>query len=276
MRLAYDGEMSVITDGIYVGRYRAARDRIFLRNCGITHIVNCAAGSCDSMFPHDFCYLDLPLKDEPASEDELHRPMTPLAAYIPSASLFIQKCLDSGGRVMVHCRKGVSRSVAIVAGYMMYQRNSTLSEAFGVVRKRRKVADPNIWFVEDLKTYQLKLMLDRCHRYHGLSVGEGLEQTVQETDLEGELENGSSEQQQPGQVGDNAAMEIDEMTVEAGEFEEEKNQENLRRYSIGGAKESEAENEGNQEIAHQKRMTSVETLTESSRTTPATSNKAAI
>lgn len=165
VRLGFDGEMSVITDGVYVGRYRAARDMAFLKKHGITHIVNCAASSCESMYPAEFTYLNLPLKDEPASEEQLHLPLTPLARFIPSASFFIQDCLDNGGRVMVHCRKGISRSVSIVAGYLMYERGASLVEALTLVRRRRKVADPNVWFVEDLKLYQMKLELDRFNRF---------------------------------------------------------------------------------------------------------------
>ncbi|GBG32054.1 Dual specificity protein phosphatase [Hondaea fermentalgiana] len=117
------------------------------------------------MYPSEFTYLNLPLKDEPASEEQLHLPLTPLAKFIPSAAFFIQDCLDNGGRVMVHCRKGISRSVSIVAGYLMYERGANLVEALTLIRRRRKVADPNVWFVEDLKLYQMKLELDRFNRF---------------------------------------------------------------------------------------------------------------
>lgn len=165
VRLGFDGEMSVITDGVYIGRYRAARDRDFMLDKGVTHVINCAASSCESMYPADFTYLNLPLKDEPLSEDMLHLPMTPLASFIPASAFFIQDCLDRNGKVMVHCRKGISRSVAIVAGFLMFERGASLVEAVNLIRNRRKVADPNIWFVEDLKGYQLKLEMARMDRF---------------------------------------------------------------------------------------------------------------
>ena len=161
VKLGYDGEMSVITDGIYVSRYRACRDRDFLKQHNITHVINCASQSCDNHFPSDFMYLNLPLKDEPLSEEQLHLPLTPLENVIPYAALFIQNCLDSGGRVVVHCRKGVSRSVAVVAGFLMVERGASLVQALTLIRERRKVADPNVWFVENLKEYQFKLQLER-------------------------------------------------------------------------------------------------------------------
>jgi predicted protein tyrosine phosphatase len=161
VKLGYDGEMSVITDGIYVSRYRACRDRDFLKQHNITHVINCASQSCENHFPSDFMYLNLPLKDEPLSEEQLHLPLTPLETVIPYAALFIQNCLDSGGRVVVHCRKGVSRSVAVVAGFLMVERGASLVQALTLIRERRKVADPNVWFVENLKEYQFKLQLER-------------------------------------------------------------------------------------------------------------------
>jgi protein-tyrosine phosphatase len=161
VKLGYDGEMSVITDGIYVSRYRACRDREFLKQHNITHVINCASQSCENHFPSDFVYLNLPLKDEPLTEEQLHLPLTPLENVIPYAALFIQNCLDSGGRVVVHCRKGVSRSVAVVAGFLMVERGASLVQALTLIRERRKVADPNVWFVENLKEYQFKLQLER-------------------------------------------------------------------------------------------------------------------
>mmetsp|Transcript_87 Transcript_87/g.212 ORF Transcript_87/g.212 Transcript_87/m.212 type:complete len:210 (-) Transcript_87:90-719(-) len=169
LRLGYDGEMSTITEGIYVGRYRACRDRDFLKQHGITHIINCAAQSCESHFPADFVYLNLPLKDEPISEEQLHRPLTPLEAFVPAASYFIQNCLDIGGRVVVHCRKGISRSVSIVAGFLMFERGASLAQALMLCRERRKVADPNVWFVENLKEYQIKLQIERLQRLRAIA-----------------------------------------------------------------------------------------------------------
>ena len=65
----------------------------------------------------------------------------------------------------IFLRKGISRSVSIVAGFLMFERGASLVEALTLVRKRRKVADPNVWFVEDLKAYQTRLEADRFNRF---------------------------------------------------------------------------------------------------------------
>jgi len=164
LSMSHDGDMSVILEGIYVARHRACRSKDFLLENGITHIINCAAGSCESMFRQDFVYLDIALKDEPKSQSCINVPAISLAKFIPAAAFFIQECLDNGGRVVVHCRKGISRSVSIVAGYLMYERGSTLTQALTMLRERRITADPNVWFVEDLRKYQAKLDAERLAR----------------------------------------------------------------------------------------------------------------
>ena len=47
--------------------------------------------------------------------------------------------------------KGVSRSVALVAGYMMYKNNITCEAALNIIRERKPDIDPNIGFVGQLQ-----------------------------------------------------------------------------------------------------------------------------
>jgi dual specificity phosphatase 12 len=37
--------------------------------------------------------------------------------HFPDACRFIQNAVDSGGRVLVHCYMGISRSAAVIAAY---------------------------------------------------------------------------------------------------------------------------------------------------------------
>jgi len=43
---------------------------------------------------------------------------------------FIEAALNSGGKVLVHCAAGRSRSASIVVGYIMHKRKISFSEAF--------------------------------------------------------------------------------------------------------------------------------------------------
>ncbi|XP_022918179.2 uncharacterized protein [Onthophagus taurus] len=64
---------------------------------------------------------------------------------------FLDMVVLSGGRVLVHCNAGVSRSSAIVIGYLMLKDGVDYDEAYDVVKRVRVVARPNDGFIRQLK-----------------------------------------------------------------------------------------------------------------------------
>ncbi len=58
-----------------------------------------------------------------------------------------QDAQQHGGRVLVHCSQGVSRSVTLVIAYLMWRHGQCFEEAFAAVKAARGVANPNIGFV---------------------------------------------------------------------------------------------------------------------------------
>ena len=54
--------------------------------------------------------------------------------------------MKHGGRVLVHCSQGVSRSAALAIAYLMWQRNEQYDPVFQQVKAIRGVANPNIGF----------------------------------------------------------------------------------------------------------------------------------
>ncbi|SPO30174.1 related to Tyrosine specific protein phosphatase and dual specificity protein phosphatase [Ustilago trichophora] len=58
------------------------------------------------------------------------------------------------GTVLVHCQAGCSRSVAIVAAYLMQIRRISATVAIQMIGKRRKDAEPNQGFKAQLELYQ--------------------------------------------------------------------------------------------------------------------------
>lgn len=57
--------------------------------------------------------------------------------------------------VLVHCHAGVSRSATIVLYYLMKQFNAPLRIAFGHLRERRPIVQPNKGFMRVLSNYSL-------------------------------------------------------------------------------------------------------------------------
>lgn len=62
-----------------------------------------------------------------------------LDTHIPAALKFIQAALDVGGRVLVHCQHGHSRSVAVAAAFLMRSRNISAAAAIDIIAAARRI-----------------------------------------------------------------------------------------------------------------------------------------
>lgn len=54
--------------------------------------------------------------------------------------------MESGGKVLVHCSQGVSRSATFAIGYLMWKHNQPYDKAYQAVKAIRGVTNPNIGF----------------------------------------------------------------------------------------------------------------------------------
>lgn len=65
---------------------------------------------------------------------------------------FLNYCLRNGLNVLVHCNAGVSRSPAIVVGYLVVVKNYSYTDAYNLVKSARNCISPNQGFVKALKS----------------------------------------------------------------------------------------------------------------------------
>lgn len=61
------------------------------------------------------------------------------------------------GKVLVHCRAGVSRSATICIAYLMQKQGLSLDSAFEFVVSRRPIIDPNLNFIQQLQKFETYL-----------------------------------------------------------------------------------------------------------------------
>jgi len=144
---------NLIIKGIYLGAYENARDRETLKDkLKITHVLNCAT-ELSNYFPKDFKYCKLDLMD---------REKQNIGHTFERAFSFIDEALKhKKGKCFVHCQEGKSRSVTIVAGYLMSRHKFSLDNALATITSKRRLAQPNKGFLAELRKYEQKLQDDQ-------------------------------------------------------------------------------------------------------------------
>jgi len=65
----------------------------------------------------------------------------------------IDSAREEGGRVLVHCNAGISRSAAVVIAYLMHDKNVTFQQAYDYLKKLRPSIRPNEGFIMQLKVF---------------------------------------------------------------------------------------------------------------------------
>ncbi|XP_039110359.1 dual specificity protein phosphatase 26 isoform X1 [Hyaena hyaena] len=127
-----------------------ANNRRELRRLGITHVLNAShsrwRGTPEAYEGLGIRYLGVEAHDSPAFDMSIH---------FQTAADFIHRALNQpGGRILVHCAVGVSRSATLVLAYLMLYHRLTLVEAIKKVKDHRGII-PNRGFLRQL------LALDR-------------------------------------------------------------------------------------------------------------------
>ena len=139
---------SQLTDQLFLSAARAVTSKCLL-DLGITSIINAT--------------LELPTvayqKQEAIQIAVEDRIASKLYIYFDLVADKIQQVHLAGGKIMVYCRAGQSRSATLCMAYFMKYHGLSYDEAFQYVRERRRIVHPNIGFIRQLKEYEQKLKL---------------------------------------------------------------------------------------------------------------------
>ena len=134
----------------------SARNKSFLKMVGITHVVNCAEGSSFTMVSTGYSYyLDAGIKYHGINVMDV--PQARISAHFHECANFIDRALKEGGKVLIHCYMGYSRSATIAAAYLMIKRQMSAEEALRAIRTNREVR-PNDGFLRQLLALESKLI----------------------------------------------------------------------------------------------------------------------
>ena len=86
-------------------------------------------------------YIRVPIVDN--EENDAYK-------YFKNCCEFIEKAIENGGEVLIHCRHGQSRSVTITAAWLIYKNKMNVEDVLKYIKNKRPRINPNKGFVEQL------------------------------------------------------------------------------------------------------------------------------
>lgn len=134
---------------MFLGNWASAKSHEVVKHLGITHIVNATEG-CGTPFEGEVRYIKCPLDDAPGANIE---------QYFGPCVEFIREAKDNGGRVLVHCQMGMSRSSALILLWLMHHRGMSLRDAMMYTRERRPYINPNPGFLQQLGKHEVRALV---------------------------------------------------------------------------------------------------------------------
>uniref|UniRef100_UPI00398ECB64 dual specificity phosphatase 28 n=1 Tax=Pristiophorus japonicus TaxID=55135 RepID=UPI00398ECB64 len=139
-------QLCKLTDSLLISNSRSACDDGLLSGEGVTFCINV---SKQQPFPGlRIGILRVPVFDDPA--ENIHK-------YFDRCADAIEGAGKAGGKTLVYCKNGRSRSATICTAYLMKYRHLSLREAFELVKSARPAVEPNEGFWEQLQRYEGEL-----------------------------------------------------------------------------------------------------------------------
>ena len=145
--LKNDKAPAEIIPNLFLGSVGCSSNLEELQNNKITHIVCCASGM-ENKFPDKFKYYNVNLLDKETEN---------LRVHLDGTYKFIDEALKNGGRVLIHCYAGVSRSASVLIAYLMKSQKMKFEDALNLLKSKRGKVNPNSGFVEQLKEYEKEI-----------------------------------------------------------------------------------------------------------------------
>ena len=144
----FEHDCTELREYLYVSGLSVSQNQAQMADKGITHIVNCAGMTAANAFPQSFKYTTLYMNDDPAAD---------LVQHLYRVVAFIDEARGSGGKVLVHCHQGVSRSCSYCMAYLMLRDKLTYHQAYTDVKAKRGIANPNLGFASQLIDWEKRL-----------------------------------------------------------------------------------------------------------------------
>lgn len=133
---------------LYLGSAYHACRQDYLSDLRITALLNVSRRDSRPA-KGQFDYKWIPVEDSHTAD---------ISSHFQEAIDFIERVKEKGGKVLVHCEAGISRSPTICMAYIMKTQRLQLEQAFEVIRKRRAIISPNFSFMGQLLQFESEVV----------------------------------------------------------------------------------------------------------------------
>lgn len=131
-----------VIDNLFISSFETATNKDILKKYNIKSILNCAKELDSNLTENYYKYELVDELDYNINKDELL-----------SAIEFIDNAVKNKTNILVHCKKGVSRSCTVVIAYFIIKHKKSYSEAYSIVKKARICCNPNKSFLNFLSIF---------------------------------------------------------------------------------------------------------------------------
>jgi len=110
INLSDTDDFNLVYPNIYIGNYSTSTNYDLLNRLGITHIIS-VIPTFNPPFEDKFNYLHIEAYDDETQD---------ITKYFEISNEFISECLNQGGKILIHCMGGRSRSVTLFLSFLIY------------------------------------------------------------------------------------------------------------------------------------------------------------
>lgn len=133
---------------LYLGSAYHASRQDFLADRHITALLNVSKRDTQPA-KGQYDYKWIPVEDSHTAD---------ISSHFQEAIDFIDRVKQGGGKVLVHCEAGISRSPTICMAYLMRTQRLRLEEAFDIIRQQRAMISPNFSFMGQLLQFEAEVL----------------------------------------------------------------------------------------------------------------------
>ena len=147
-------ETNKIIENLWLGAVSNSCNREMLHENGIETVVSAILGST-AAYPFDFNYERSKLRD--VEDEDIKSEFYRLLPIIHT------ELINHKG-VLVHCVHGKSRSVSIVAAYLIKYKNMATEESLSFIKSKRTQIAPNESYIRQLKEFEEEISLQKDNK----------------------------------------------------------------------------------------------------------------